>query len=245
MTFATLAAAPHRTKQEFVYRTLRDAILRCELQPGERLVIDDLARRLNVSIIPVREALQLLQAESLVQVVPHVGTSVTPVSRDSIIDVFVVLEGLEVSATRLVAERGRAADLALLAGQVEAMDAALAANDREGWAALNRRFHLTISELPGLELVQHLTAKVLDRWDRLRRHYFKGVLANRVEQAQQEHRQILEAVRSRDLVALLSLVRQHTQGALQAYLAYLDGAGGTAAEATARPQPLPDRASMI
>ena len=52
MTFGTLAAAPHRTKQEFVYRTLRDAILRCELQPGERLVIDDLARRLNVSIIP-------------------------------------------------------------------------------------------------------------------------------------------------------------------------------------------------
>ena len=159
MTFGTLAAAPHRTKQEFVYRTLRDAILRCELQPGERLVIDDLARRLNVSIIPVREALQLLQAESLVQVVPHVGTSVTPVSRDSIIDVFVVLEGLEVSATRLVAERGRAADLALLGGQVDAMEAALAANDREEWAALNRRFHLTISELPGLDMVKDLTGE--------------------------------------------------------------------------------------
>jgi DNA-binding GntR family transcriptional regulator len=246
MTFATLAAAPHRTKQEFVHRTLRDAILRCELQPGERLVIDDLARRLNVSIIPVREALQLLQAESLVQVVPHVGTSVTPVSRDSIIDVFVVLEGLEVSATRLVAERGRADDFALLAGQVDAMDAALAANDREGWAALNRRFHLTISELPGLDLVQHLTAQVLDRWDRLRRYYFKGVLAHRVEQAQHEHRQILDAVRGRDLVALQCLVRQHNQGALQAYLCYLDAAErGAAAETIALPHPLPDRASMI
>jgi DNA-binding GntR family transcriptional regulator len=222
MTFGTLAAAPHRTKQEFVYRTLREAILRCELQPGERLVIDDLARRLNVSIIPVREALQLLQAESLVQVVPHVGTSVTPVSRDSITDVFTVLEGLEVSATRLVAERGRASDLALLSGQVEAMEAALAANDREEWAALNRRFHLTISELPGLDLVKDLTSKVLDRWDRLRRHYFKGVLANRVEQAQQEHQQILEAMRARDLTALQTLVRQHNQGALQAYLSYLD-----------------------
>jgi DNA-binding GntR family transcriptional regulator len=222
MTFGTLAAAPHRTKQEFVYRTLRDAILRCELQPGERLVIDDLARRLNVSIIPVREALQLLQAESLVQVVPHVGTSVTPVSRDSITDVFVVLEGLEISATRLVAERGRASDLALLGGQVEAMDAALAAGDREEWAALNRRFHLTISELPGLDLVKDLTSKVLDRWDRLRRFYFKGVLANRVEQAQREHQQILEAMRARDLTALQALVRQHNHGALQAYLSYLD-----------------------
>jgi DNA-binding GntR family transcriptional regulator len=224
MTFGTLAAAPHRTKQEFVYRTLREAILRCELQPGERLVIDDLARRLNVSIIPVREALQLLQAESLVQVVPHVGTSVTPVSRDSIIDVFVVLEGLEVSATRLVTERGRPADLALLGGQVEAMDAALAANDREEWAALNRRFHLTISELPGLDMVKDLTAKALDRWDRLRRFYFKGVLANRVEQAQEEHREILEAMRGRDMTTLQTLVRRHNQGALQAYLSYLDAA---------------------
>jgi DNA-binding GntR family transcriptional regulator len=222
MTFATLAAAPHRTKQEFVYRTLRDAILRCELQPGERIVIDDLARRLNVSIIPVREALQLLQAESLVVVVPHVGTSVAPVSRDSIVDVFTVLEGLEASAARLVAERGRQADFDLLASQVDAMDAALAAGDREGWAALNRRFHLTISELPGLELVKDLSGKVLDRWDRLRRHYFKGVLSNRVEQAQREHRLILNALQTRDLANLQDLVRQHNQGALQAYLAYLD-----------------------
>src|SRR6185503_15924512 len=39
--------APHRTKQEFVYRTIRSAILRCELRPGERLVIEDLAQRLD------------------------------------------------------------------------------------------------------------------------------------------------------------------------------------------------------
>jgi len=226
MTFGTLAAAPHRTKQEFVYRTLREAILRCELKPGERLVIDELARRLSVSIIPVREALQLLQAESLVQVVPHVGTSVAPVSRDSIIDVFVVLEGLEVAASRLVADRARASDLALLAGQVEAMDAALAANDREEWAALNRRFHLTISELPGLDMVKDITQKVLDRWDRLRRYYFRGVLTHRVEQAQQEHHLILEAMRARDLQQLSNRVREHNQSALRAYLSYLDGDQG-------------------
>jgi len=117
----------------------------------------------------------------------------------------------------------------LLGGQVEAMEAALAANDREEWAALNRRFHLTISELPGLDLVKDLTAKVLDRWDRLRRFYFKGVLANRVEQAQQEHRQILDAMCARDLVALQTLVRQHNQGALQAYLSYLDASEPTPA----------------
>ena len=92
--------APHRTKQAFVYRTLHDAISTCEIKPGERLIIDDLARRLQVSAIPVREALQVLQSEGLVITVPHVGATVAPVSRDSIVDVFTVLEGLESVACR-------------------------------------------------------------------------------------------------------------------------------------------------
>ena len=67
-------------------------------------------------------------------------------------------------------------------------------------------------------MVKDLTAKALDRWDRLRRFYFKGVLANRVEQAQEEeHHEILEAMRARH-GPLQSLVRRHNQGALQAYL---------------------------
>jgi DNA-binding GntR family transcriptional regulator len=221
MPLAPRTATRHRTKQEFVYRTLRDAILRCELRPGERLVIDDLARRLSVSIIPVREALQQLQAEALVVSVPHVGTTVAPVSRESILDVFVVLEGLELVATRLVAERGRAEDLQVLADHVAAMDAAVAGGQHEEWAALNRRFHLAISELPGLELLRDLTARVLDRWDRVRRFYFSGVLVHRLDQAQQDHRDILAAVRAQDVARLADLVRRHNQAALAAYLRYL------------------------
>src|SRR6266481_5306478 len=96
MRLAVPKGAQHRTKGEFVYRTLRDAIVKCELSPGERLVIDDLARRLAVSSIPVREALQLLQSEGLVVTVPHVGTSVATLSRDSVAEVFAVMEGLEI-----------------------------------------------------------------------------------------------------------------------------------------------------
>jgi len=117
----------HRTKQEFVYRTLREAIIRCELPPGERLVIDDLARRLAVSAIPVREALQLLQSEGLAVNVPHVGATVAPISRESIVEVFTVMEGLEIVATRSAAQRAAAADLDALGSIVEAMDGALAA----------------------------------------------------------------------------------------------------------------------
>jgi DNA-binding GntR family transcriptional regulator len=216
------ATAGHRTKQEFVYHTLRKALLACEIEPGERLVIDDLSKRLGVSIIPVREALQLLQAEGLVVNVPHVGATSAPLSRESIVDVFSVLEGLEVVATRLLAERGSAEAVSPLAPIVAAMDTAAETNSFEEWADLNTRFHQAISAATGMPLLQEMTERTLGRWDRIRRHYFKGVLRHRVLEAQREHRKILKALEARDLPRLQSEVQHHNRRALAAYLRYVD-----------------------
>jgi DNA-binding GntR family transcriptional regulator len=225
MPIAIPKGTHHRTKQEFVYQTLRNAIMRCELRPGERLVIDDLARRLGVSIIPVREALQMLQSEALVMLVPHVGATVATISRESILDVFTVLEALETVATRFAAERGTPQDREALASRVHAMDEALAAGQYEEWADLNTRFHLTIGAIPGLAMLEEMTARVLTCWDRVRRYFFRGVLVHRVEQAQQEHHAILDAITARDVAALEGLVRRHNQGALTSYLTYVNGQG--------------------
>jgi DNA-binding GntR family transcriptional regulator len=212
----------HQTKQEFVYRTLRHALLTCELKPGERLVIDDLARRLGVSIIPVREALQMLQSEGLVVNVPHVGAAAAPLSRESIVDVFTVLEGLEVVATRLLAERGSPAVVQSLEPIVRAMDAAADEGRFENWADLNTQFHLAISAATELPLLQEMTERLLGRWDRIRRHYFNGVLSHRVGAAQAEHRNILAALEAHDLARLQGEVQRHNRCALEAYLRYLD-----------------------
>ena len=163
----------HQTKQAFVYRALHQALLSCAIQPGERLVIDDLAKRLGVSIIPVREALQMLQAEGLVVNVPHVGAAAAPLSRDSIVDVFTVLEGLEVVATRLLAERGSPEAVHALEPIVRDMDAAAEDARHEDWADLNTRFHLTISAATGLPLLREMTERLLGRWDRIRRYYLQ------------------------------------------------------------------------
>jgi DNA-binding GntR family transcriptional regulator len=211
----------HRTKQEFVYATLRDAIMKCELRPGERLVIDDLARRLSVSSIPVREALQILQSEGLVTTVPHVGATVAPISRESILEVFTVMEGLEIVATRAAAERATASDLEELEQIVAGMDRTLAAGLHEMWADLNTRFHVTISRMTGMPMLQEMTEWVMGRWDRVRRLYFNGVLVHRVEQAQEEHHVILRAIRDRDLDLLERTVRKHNSGALASYNAFL------------------------
>ena len=223
MPIAVPKESGHRTKQEFAYQTLRDAILRCELQPSERLVIDDLARQLNVSIIPVREAIQILQSEGLVVTVPHAGATVAPISRQSIQDVFTVLEGLEVVATRLAAERRNTSELNALGNLVADMDKAVESKRYAQWAGVNTEFHLMIGALPGLPMLREMTERVLARWGRIRRFYFRGVLVARAEQAQQEHRDILESMRVRDLGKLEKLVRQHNRGALESYMNYLDG----------------------
>ena len=212
--------ARHRTKQEFAYQTLRDAIMKCELRPNERLVIDDLARRLHVSAIPVREAIQTLQSEGLVVSVPHTGVTVAPVTRESIQDVFAVLEGLETAAGRLVAERGKPEELDALATLVADMDDAVARRQPAEWAGQNTQFHRMIGELPGLPMLADMTVRTLARWDRIRRYFFQGVLVHRIAEAQLEHHEIVAAMRAADLPRLDVAIRQHNGRAYASYMAF-------------------------
>ena len=221
MRLAVPKGGRHRTKQECVYRTLRDAIVKCELPPGERLVIDELARRLEVSSIPVREALQILQSEGLVVTVPHVGATVATLSRESIAEVFTVMEGLEIVATRAAAQRAAVEDFDALDEMVALMDHALARGAHEQWAELNTRFHVAISRLTGMPMLQEMMERALDRWDRVRRFYFTGVLVHRAEQAQREHHALLAAMREQAWSRLEETIREHNRGALAAYTAYL------------------------
>ena len=220
---ASSSRAGHLTKQQFVYTTLRESIIRCELSPGTRLVIDDLARQFKVSIIPVREALRLLQSEGLVLSVAHVGATVAPISRASVVEVFTLLEGLEVVAARVAAERATAADFENLAGFVAEMDRALEAGSPLHWADINTRFHLAISRLADMPLLHDMTQRVVDYWDRVRRFYFRDVLIHRTRLAQAEHRAMLVQMEARDIPALEQTVRDHNRGALAAYMAHLEG----------------------
>jgi DNA-binding GntR family transcriptional regulator len=218
-----IARFPHfRTKQELVYHTLRDEILTCTLRPEQRIVIEDIARRLHVSAIPVREALQLLQSEGLVDTTPHVGAIVAPLSRESVVDVFSVLEGLQEVAGRLAVVRADAAALNSLSGYVRAMDEAAAEQRFEPWAELNTRFHGALSALPGLTLLRQSNQQALDRWDRIRRFFYNGILAPRVAQAQREHHELLVALLARDAARVSAVMRHHYQSALGAYLHYFD-----------------------
>lgn len=213
----------------------------CELQPGERLRIDELAKRFDVSIIPVREAIRVLQSEGLVVTVPHIGAAVAPIQADAITEALTIMEGLEIVSTRAAAERAGEADLADLEARVTAMDRVLAENRPAQWAVLNRQFHLRLTSIAGMPLLGDMLSRAFDRWERAWHFYFHGVFSRRIPVAQQEHHDLLRYLRSRDLPALEELVRRHNRSALVAYLSdpNLRGSSphgvGPARDAPARP----------
>ena len=215
------AVAPYLTKQELVYRSLRDAIMRCELAPGQRLVIDELARRLGVSAIPVREALHLLTSERLVVNVPHVGATVAPIVPESVREVFTVMEGLEIVAAREAAARLQGPEAGELEDLLRVMDEAVRTEAFAEWSSLNSRFHLAISAMTGMPLLRDMTERALGQWDRIRRHFFEGVLVRRAVTAQREHHELVSAMKAGQTAAIEEVVHRHNQGALQDYTRFI------------------------
>jgi len=212
----------HMTKQQFVYETLRDAILRCEFKPGERLNIGSLAARLEVSIVPIREALRLLESEGFIVNVAHVGATVAPVSHQSIVEIYTILEGLESVSTRVAVRLAKAEDYEELESLIAGMDDALEHERADRWSELNSRFHLTIGRTSAMPMLGQMLQRALSEWARVSRYLFNDVLLHRATVAQQEHRELVARMKAGDLTGVEEIVRRHNQGALAAYAEYLE-----------------------
>ena len=148
----------------------------------------------------------MLQSEGLVTMVPHVGAAVASLSRESVVDVFSVLEGLQVVAGRLAATEASAEDAgrAVSDGRRDGSGRSRTAST-SAWADLNTRFHAQDWRDPGLTLLRQSNEQALDRWDRIRRFFYNGVLSHRVAQAQREHHELMAALAAHDAAAR----RQH------------------------------------
>ena len=97
--------------RDVVFNTLRQAILKGELAPGERLMEIQLAEKLGVSRTPIREAIRKLELEGLVLMIPRKGAEVAKISEKSLRDVLEVRRSLEELAIELACERMEAEDL--------------------------------------------------------------------------------------------------------------------------------------
>ena len=181
------------TKQERVYRVVRERILSGTYGPGYRVVIDALAGEFGVSALPVREAIRRLEAEGLVIFRPNAGAHVAPADPGLFDEEMTVLAVLEGYATALAASKLTKADIKRLSTLTDSMVEAIERLDPLSFGRLNQEFHAVIYErCPNSALVD-LLRDVARRLDAIRRTVFVQIPYRGAESVA-EHRRLISLV---------------------------------------------------
>ena len=202
--------ADANTLVELAYQTMRRRILDNVWAPGFRALEQELAKLLDMSRTPVREAMMRLSNDGLVEVVPRHGMRVLPLSAIDMAEIYQILGALEATAAELVAQRRPSSkQLAPLDEASRAMDQALKADDLDAWALADERFHRHLIELSGNTL---LAAAVYNFWDRAHRaRMFTLRLRPKPVNSTREHRELVRALRSGDVALAREQHREHRE----------------------------------
>jgi DNA-binding GntR family transcriptional regulator len=195
----------HRTLAEKAYETLRRAITSGALRPGARLPIEELAEHLDMSPMPIREAVRRLDAVGLVQNVPHRGARVAALSVTDLAEVYEVRLSLETTAIRRAARRfddGHADHARGCLAALEAMtdDASVAASEA------HTRFHFSLYDAADSVW---LVRVIRPLWEVSERYALEWPEVRQLSRRAAEHRHMLAACEARDPDRAAAVLRDH------------------------------------
>lgn len=194
--------------REAVYQTLRRAILTNMFQPGERLMEMKLASQLGVSRTPVREAIHLLEKESLVRQEPHRGVVVAGITLKQLRDVLEVRSMLEELAVQLACRRAAESDFERLRQAAEDFARAVKQGaDVTELAARDVAFHDVIYHMTDNDKLIQMVANLWEQIYRYRIEYLKDV--RRGAALVQEHQEMVKALCARNEEAAVKTARLH------------------------------------
>lgn len=211
------------TKKDQVLARIRDLIIEGEYRPGTRLYIEEVAEQLKVSPTPVREALRQLEIEGLVASKPHRGVVVTDWTFERIYETHLIRRALEKLAAELATPKLTTEDLARLEQIHTDTAEALRALDYRRVRRLHREFHVVIYEAAG---APQLTTFLQMLWARLP----FGVIAsvpNLLERSIEAHKELLQALRARDVARASAIMEQHMTTNLECWVHWARLAGLT------------------
>lgn len=198
----------HRTLREQVYDTMKKQILTGEIQPGARLMEIDLSEKLGVSRTPIREAIRKLEEEGLVILESRKGARVSPVTAQDMEDVLLVREDLEGLAAALAAQAITEQDIGYLEVMLEEYEQAIRSENMDQIIALDADFHKRIVSLSRNKLLMSFSASAQDQALRFRYLYYVDQ-DTRAEHMPEEHREIIQALASRDSQRARQVAEEH------------------------------------
>ncbi|MBS7701188.1 MULTISPECIES: GntR family transcriptional regulator [unclassified Chelatococcus] len=205
-----LQAVQREPVVKHVHRELRRAILQGRFAVESRLVETAIAKLLNVSRTPVREAISKLELEGLVRRLPGGGVVVEDTS-SKLSEVIVLRQSLEGAAARLICMRASDGELAALRAECDAVLKALPTMAVQQRASLDRKFHLNLGELSGSTRLANLIEEFYEYSDS---ELAPAGNASDVVQLQKQHIAIVDALVARDAARAETAIRDHLETVL-------------------------------
>jgi DNA-binding GntR family transcriptional regulator len=196
-----------KTLVDRVYEILREDILNNRLTPDAPLQEAVIARNLGVSRGPVREALQRLSSEGLVEIIAHRGAVVTSLTLQDFLDAYRVRESLEALATQLATTNLTGSELDTLQQLHEEMIRAAETESIEAFFAANAQFHNLLVRSSKNRMLIEIYFPLIDQ---MRRYRMKSLtLRGGMSRSCDEHKAILDAIKARDADKASQFMRAH------------------------------------
>ena len=193
--------------RDVVFRTLREAILKGKIKPGERLMEIQLAKKLGVSRTPVREAIRMLELEGLVTMVPRKGAAVAAISEKTLRDVLEVRRALEELSVMLACERMTWEQFEELRAANTRFARAAEGEDITLIAKTDEDFHDIIYQSTGNDKLILLLNELREQMYRYRVEHIK--MKERRSILIKEHQEIIDALRERNADIAVAVMRKH------------------------------------
>jgi DNA-binding GntR family transcriptional regulator len=195
----------HRTLAEKAFETLHAAIITGQLRPGTRLPIEELAEVLEMSPMPIREAVRRLDAAGLVENIPHRGARVTELSITDLYEVYEARLALEVLAIRRAAQRFDATDMAAARQRLDELNR-MSDDNSATTSAAHAAFHFALYHAADSAWLLRLIRPI---WETAERYCLEVPQCRQLNAREQEHQAILDACVARDPDRASMALRDH------------------------------------
>lgn len=207
--------------RDVVFNTLRQAILKGEFQPGERLMEIQLAQRLGVSRTPIREAIRKLELEGLVVMIPRKGAEVARITEKSMRDVLEVRLALEKLSMELACQRITEEEIRQLEVSCQEFGQSTFSKDLLTMAEADERFHDVIYNATKNKRLIQMLNNLREQMYRYRIEYIKDIETH--EGLVEEHEEILRALKEKDLESASSMIQNHIENQTTAISGFIHG----------------------
>jgi len=209
-----------KSKKVAAYEALKERIINNSLKPGDPLNERVLSEELRISKTPIRESLQQLEKEGLVENVPHKGSFVSRVSVQDIREIFEVREILECAAARGSALNRDLGKLEKIRKKCESIERETGKTPLSLLKAGAQIHNFMFESLQNKRLIE-IYKGLQDHIERIRIHFVHQFDPNRLEEASKEHKEILDALIARDPSRAENAVRTHLRNGMEYKTAHL------------------------